>query len=180
MKNNLPLVLAAVAGAYFLTKKPAKKTTTPPVDKDKQKEKVYLSIFPNRKILIDQYLHTPPAKFEFPFNIIPLYNMTEYVTWSDNATKGTYQEWLTTMIYIQIAITEHLWDADSGELPIFLECGKKLTLIKLDTTEYNFQEFEETQEQCFNRLHLGRTLWKDINDYVKDNLTTCPPGAKCE
>lgn len=177
--KNISLILAAAAGIYFFKKPSAKKNTTQQVDKGKQK-KEYPSIFPGRKIIIDQYLNTFPGKFELALDIVPLYDMVDYAKWSKNGTVGLYQDWLTTMIYIQIAIAENLWDAYSGELYLFPECGKKISAIEIDPPKYDLIDFEETPEQCFNRLLLSRTVWKDINDYVKDNLTSCPPGAKCE
>lgn len=178
--KNLPLILAAAAGVYFLNKPSAKKNTTTQTDKNKDQKKEYPSIFPGRKIIIDQYLNTFPGKFDLDIDIVPLYDMVDYAKWSKNGTEGLYQDWLTHMIYIQIAIAEHLWDTDSADLYLFLECGKKLYPVSIDPPVYDFVTFEETPEQCFNRLLLSRTLWKDINDYIKDNLTSCPPGAKCE
>lgn len=177
--KNLPLILAAGAAIYLFNKKPVSKSTNGN-GKDKPKEKVYPSIFPTRKVMIDGYLNQMPLSFTLALDIIPLYDMIDYNKWSKNGTEGLYQDWLTTMIYIQISIAEHLWDVESGELPLFLECGKKLIPKGLDPVSFDFVEFPETPEQCFNRLLLGRALWKDINDYIKDNLTMCPTGAKCE
>mgnify|MGYP006329629701 CR=1 FL=1 len=176
--KNLPLILAAGAAFVFFNKKSSKKTSE--VDKGKPKDKTYPSIFPTRKVMIDGYLNQLPLKFDLQLDIVPLYDMVDYMKWSENGTKGLYQDWLTQMLYIQVAVNEHLWDNESSELPLFLECGKKLAITKIDPPGFDFVTFDETPEQCFNRLLLGRTVWKDINDYVKDNLTSCPPGAKCE
>lgn len=174
--KNLPLILVAGAAAFFLSKPKSKKTAV----KDKPKEKTYPTITATRKLIIDQNLNVVPLKFDLTVDIIPLYDAVDYMKWSKNGTVGLYQDWLTNMLYTQIAISENIWDAYTGELPLVLECGKKLVVTKLDPPSYDIEAFDESQDACFKRLLLGRTLWTDINNYVKDNLPSCPPGAKCE
>lgn len=189
MENPLLIIAGLGIGAYFLTRKktastiPATKEQKEEKDKEQEEikeEKKYLSLMPSRKILIDQEILALPTKFDLEVNI-PFFeeNFLDYTIWSKNNPKGLYQDWLTTMIYIQIAVIEKRWDAETEELPLLLECGKKIDILQLDPPMYGVKVFPETKEQCDQRLLQGRVLWLDINAYLKDNMTQCAEGAFC-
>jgi hypothetical protein len=187
MENSLLVIAGLGIGAYLLTKKKPstiKETKEQKEQKDKEKEEIqeekkYLSLMPSRKILIDQEILALPTKFDLEVNIPFFTNFLDYSIWAKNNPKGLYQDWLTTMIYIQIAVIEKRWDAETGELPLLLECGKKIDILQLDPPIYDVKVFPETPEQCNERLLQGRVLWLDINGYVKENMTQCPQGAFC-
>lgn len=188
MDNSFIIIAGLAAGAYFLTKKKTsvtKETNKEKEQKDKeqeeiQEEKKYLSLMPSRKILIDQEILALPLKFDLEVNIPFFANFLDYSIWAKNNPKGLYQDWLTTMIYLQIATIEKRWDAETGELPLLLECGKKLDILEIGPPPvYDVVIFPETPEECNERLLQGRVLWLDINGYVKENMTQCPQGAFC-
>jgi hypothetical protein len=169
------LLLGGGLAAYFLM---GKKDSEIIVVK-----KVYPSIVGNRKAAIDKELFEMPVMFNLPINVKALIPSMDYTTWSNKGT-GTYQEWLAYMLYIQTAINENKWDlGDSekqAEFPLYFECGKRLEIISTEPPVYDLVDFEETEEECDARLLGARALLTDIAEYVKDNLPTCPPGAKCE
>jgi hypothetical protein len=183
---NKALLLGGLGAAFlFLNKKPTKNIEIKQEPKDKpevqEKEiKQYLSLFPSRRTIIDQELNKLPLSFVLNLNIPPLLPSLDYSLWSKNGTTGLYQDWLTTMLYIQIAVVENKWDAFDGQLPLMLECGKRLTVIQLDPPVYDIEQFQETAADCDKRLLQGRVLWYDIRKYVADMLKACPQGAKCQ
>jgi len=186
MDKSLLLIAALGAGAYFFTKKkPTPLTNKEKEQKDQeqkevQEEKKYLSLMPSRKVLIDQEILALPTKFDLEVNIPFFANFLDYSIWAKNNPKGLYQDWLTTMIYVQIATIEKRWDAETGELPLLLECGKKLDILEIGPPPvYDVVIFPETPDECKERLLQGRVLWLDINGYVKENMTQCPQGAIC-
>jgi hypothetical protein len=188
MENSLLLLAGLGVGAYLLTKKKTPVTTKDSKKEQEQKdkedeevkeEKKYLSLMPSRKTFIDQELLALPLKFDLDVNIPFFASLLDYSIWFKNNPKGLYQDWLTTMIYIQLAILEKRWDAETGELPLLLEPGKKLEIFQLDPPSYEIKVFPETPQQADQRLLQGRVLWLDINGYVKENMTQCPQGAFC-
>ncbi len=185
MDKSLLLIAALGAGAYFFTKKkPVPLTNKEKEQKDKEQEEVkeekkYLSLMPSRKTFIDQEILALPLKFDLEVHIPFFVNFLDYAIWAKNNPKGLYQDWLTTMIYIQIAVLEQRWDIFTGELPLLLECGKKLDITQIDPPVYDVKNFPETPQECDQRLLQGRVLWLDINAYIKDNMTQCPLGAFC-
>lgn len=185
MENPLLIIAGLAAGAYFLTKKKTPVATNKQKEeKEKEQEEIkeekkYLSLMPSRKTLIDQELIALPLKFDLEVNIPFFVNFLDYNIWMKNNPKGLYQDWLTTMIYIQIAVLEQRWDIFTGELPLLLECGKKLDITQIDPPVYDVKIFPETPDECNQRLLQGRVLWLDINGYVKAEMTMCPQGAFC-
>ena len=187
MDKSVLLIGALGFGAYFLTKKkvtiPATKEQKEQKEKEKEEikeEKKYLTLTPSRIILIDQELIASPLKFELDVQIPAFANFLDYKIWAENNPKGIYQDWLTSMLYMQIVILEKRWDAETGELPLLLECGKKVDIAQLGPPPvYDIVVFPETPQECEQRLHQGRVLWLDINAYVKDEMTMCPQGAFC-
>ena len=181
--NKALLIGGLGAALLYFNKKPSKQTNQ---EKEQSKgnaeikEKVYLSLFPTRKTLIDTELGNLPISFVLNLNIPPLLPNLDYNMWSKQGTVGLYQDWLTTMLYIQIALAENKWDAFDGQLPLLLECGKRLTVTQLDPPIYDIELFQETASDCDKRLLQGRVLWNDIRKYVADQLKACPQGGKCE
>ena len=179
MDTKLLLIGGGVM-AYLLMGKKAK-TSSSKTNKEIEKvKKNYPSIVGNRKAAIDKELFEMPVMFDLPVNVKSLIPIMDYAIWSNKGTTGTYQEWLAYMLYIQTAINEKEWDAESGKFPLYLECGKKLEIVSLDPPVYDLVDFEETKEECDARLLGARALLTDIGNYVKDTLPACPPGAKCE
>lgn len=175
------LLLGGGLAAYFLMGKKSKPSTS--TKKDSEiivVKKTYPSITASRKAIIDNEIFGTPVMFDLPVNVKALIPNMDYAVWSNKGTTGTYQEWLAYMLYIQAAINEKEWDAETGTFPLYLECGKKLKVVSLDPPVYDLVEFEETKEECDARLLGARAFLMDIANYVKDNLPACPPGAKCE
>ncbi len=181
---NKGLIIIGGLGAYFfLNKKSAPVTIT----KDKKEIKIgeviikkeYPMLIGNRKIIIDEELSKMPLSFVLSFDIPALMESMSYLIWSNQGKEGIYQDWISIMLYIQIAISEERWDRNDGYLPLILECGKKLT-PELDTNTFVLINFKETKDQCDIRLFEARKLLSDISNYVRDTLPSCPPGAKCE
>jgi len=174
------LLLGGGLAAYFLMGGKSKTVTTAKKDLKLEGKKVYSLITGNRKTAIDKELFEMPVMFDLPVNVLKLVPNMDYNVWSNKGTTGTYQEWLAYMLYIQTAINEKRWDAETGEFPLYLECGKKLEVVSLDPPVYDLVDFEETKEECDERLLGARTFLAQIGDYVKATLPACPPGAKCE
>jgi hypothetical protein len=175
------LLLGGGLAAYFLMSKKSKPSTTTKKDfKIIVFEKPYPSITESRKKIIDQEIFNTPVMFNLPVNVKDLIPIMDYTIWSDKGTTGTYQEWLAYMLYIQTAINEKEWDAETGTFPLYLECGKKLEVVSLEPPVYDLVDFKETKEECDARLLGARALLIDIAKYVGDKLPACPPGAKCE
>jgi hypothetical protein len=173
------LLLGGGLAAYFLMSKKSKPSTKTDL-KTVEVKKVYPMIVGTRKAMIDKELAEMPVMFDLPINVLALMPNMDYATWSNKGTTGTYQEWLAYMLYIQTAINEKEWDAETGRFPLYLECGKKLEVVSIDPPVYGLVEFKETKEECDERLLGARALLGDIGRYVKDLLPTCPQGAKCE
>lgn len=173
------LLLGGGLAAYFLMGKKSK-TSIKTNLKVGELKKTYPMIMGTRKAAIDKELAEMPVMFDLPVNVKALIPNMDYNVWSNKGTTGTYQEWLAYMLYIQTAINEKEWDAETGTFPLYLECGKKLEVVSLDPPVYDLVDFEETKEECDKRLLGARALLIDIAKYVGDNLPTCPPGAKCE
>lgn len=187
MDKSLLLFATLGFGAWYFNQK---KTPTTSKPKDQPKEdpkpqedkptKEYLSLFPSRKVIIDQEMFSLPTAFTIGEKIPALGSSLSYQLWFVNNPKGLYQDWLTTMLYIQIALLEKRWDAYTGELPLLLEPNKRLDIIKLEEPPiYGPIVFLETPAECDARLLQGHVLWSDINAYIKDNLNACPQGAFC-
>jgi hypothetical protein len=175
------LLLGGGLAAYFLMGKKSKTSTKADSNlKVGEIKKTYPMITGTRKAVIDAELAESPVMFDLPVNVTSLIPNMDYTTWSNKGTTGTYQEWLAYMLYIQTAINEKEWDAETGRFPLYLECGKKLEVVSIDPAVYGLVEFEETKEECDERLLGARALLGDIGRYVKDLLPRCPQGAKCE
>ena len=138
------LLLGGVA-AYFLMGKKAKPSTKAKDLKANEVKKTYPSITASRKAIIDNEIFGTPVMFDLPVNVKALIPNMDYAIWSNKGTTGTYQEWLAYMLYIQAAINEKEWDAETGTFPLYLECGKKLEVVSLDPPVYDLVDFEETK-----------------------------------
>lgn len=160
---------------------------------DEDKNKIDLPdspTYPNLTIgrmgLINQYLDSPQLQID-PAITPDIYmdmvdhNLLDYTKWYAANPNGLYQDWLTTMMYWQIALREGKWDIGTNELPLLFECAKGYQLAELDQQNptYKLVTFAETPEQCNKRLAKGKALWLDINNYIHDMIKVCPDGAYC-